>query len=174
MNIQDGYNSSKKVVTFDTQDRLNHKLHKFTFMMSKLTVQCSSQNTSFKLEIYQGKRRGKARSYYDQDRYQNRYRANSGDRKMSYRGTAQYGQNYRGRLQYDQNYRSDSRTGNFRGVQNCRGQNFRGGYRGNFRNNNLGRGRSRFREKTVPGNITRNDRSSSRSRSGSRESTNKR
>ena len=29
------------------------------------------------------------------------YRSTSGDRRMSFRGRAQYGQKYRGRLQYD-------------------------------------------------------------------------
>ena len=69
-----------------------------------------------------------------------RYRSNSGDRRISYRGRAQYGQNYRGRLQYVQNYRSDFRRGNCRGMQNYRGQNFIGGYRGSFRNDNFGIG----------------------------------
>ena len=45
---------------------------------------------------------------------------------MSYRGRAHYGQNYRGRSQYDQNYRVNFRKGNFRGMQNYRGQNFGG------------------------------------------------
>ena len=64
---------------------------------------------------------GQARSYYDQDRYQNSYRSNSGDNRMSYRGRAQYGHNYRGRSQYDPNYIGDSRRGNFRGLQNYGG-----------------------------------------------------
>ena len=72
--MQDGYNSSKKVVTFDTQDRVNDKLDKITSMMSKLTVQGSNQNRPFKPKIYQGKRRGEMRHYYDQGKYQNRYR----------------------------------------------------------------------------------------------------
>ena len=92
-------------------------------MVSKLTGQGSSQNRPFKPKIYQGKRRGQPRNYYDQDRYQIRYRSNSGDRRMWYRGRAQYGQNYRGRSKYDQNHRGDSRRGNVRGVQNYRGQN---------------------------------------------------
>ena len=49
---------------------------------------------------------------------------------MSYRGRAKYGQNYRRRSQYDQNHKGDFRKGNFRGMQNYRGQIFRGGYRG--------------------------------------------
>ena len=53
---------------------------------------------------------------------------------------------YRGMSQYDQNYGGDSRTGNFREMQNYRGQNFRGGYRDNFRNDSFGRGTSRCRE----------------------------
>ena len=99
MNVRDGYNS-KKVVTFDMQDRLDYKIDKLTSIMSKLTAQGSNQNKPFKLKIYQGKRRGQTRNYYDQGNYQNRYRSNSGDRRMSFRGRAQYRQNYRGWLQY--------------------------------------------------------------------------
>ena len=47
-------------------------------MMSKLTAQGSSQNRPLKLKIYQGKRRGQTINYYNQDRYQGRYRSNSG------------------------------------------------------------------------------------------------
>ena len=53
MNIKDGYNSSKKAFTFDTQDRLDEKLDKITSMMSKPTAQGSSQNRPFKPNIYQ-------------------------------------------------------------------------------------------------------------------------
>ena len=41
MNIRDGYNS-KKVATFDMQNRLDGKLDKITSMMSKLTAQCGN------------------------------------------------------------------------------------------------------------------------------------
>ena len=58
MNIQGGYSSSKKVVTFDTQDKLDDKVDKIMSMISKLTAQSSSQNRPFKPKIYQGKRRG--------------------------------------------------------------------------------------------------------------------
>ena len=58
MNIRDRYNSSKKVVTFDMQDRLDNKLDKITSMMSKLTAQGSNQTRPFKPKIYPGKRRG--------------------------------------------------------------------------------------------------------------------
>ena len=91
MNIQDGYNSSKKIDTVDTQDRLDNKVDKITSMMSKLTAEDSSQNRPFKPKIFLGKRRGQPRNYYDKDRYQNRYRSNSEDRRMSYRGRARYG-----------------------------------------------------------------------------------
>ena len=37
MNIRDGYNS-QKVVTFDTQDRLDDKIDKLISIMSKLTA----------------------------------------------------------------------------------------------------------------------------------------
>ena len=92
-----GYIGSKRVVTFDMQDRLDDKLDKITFMMSNLTTQGSNQNWPFKPKIYQGKMIGQARNDYDQDRYQNRYKSNSGNGRMSYRGSAQCGQNFRGR-----------------------------------------------------------------------------
>ena len=62
-------------------------------VMSKLTAQGISQNRPFKPKMYQGIRRGQAKSYYDQDKYQNRYRIHSGDRRMSHTGRAQYGKN---------------------------------------------------------------------------------
>ena len=93
MNIRDWYNS-RKTVMFNTQDRLDDKIDKLTYMMSKLTTQSSDQNRPFKLRIYQGKRRGKTRNYYEQGKCQNRYRSNSADRRMSYRGRGQYRKNY--------------------------------------------------------------------------------
>ena len=68
MNVRNGYNS-KKVVTFDMQDRLDDKIDKLTSMIRKLTAQGSNQNKLFKPEIYQGKRRGKTRNYSDQGKY---------------------------------------------------------------------------------------------------------
>ena len=54
-------------------------------MMSKLTAQGSNQNRLCKPKIYQGKRRGQAGNYYNQDRYQNMYRSNSSDRRLDRR-----------------------------------------------------------------------------------------
>ena len=50
--------------------------------MSNLTTQDDRQNKQFKPKIYQGKRIGQARNFYDrhsydQRNYQNRYRSNS-------------------------------------------------------------------------------------------------
>ena len=45
--------------------------------MSKLTAQGSSQNIPFKPKIYQGKRRGQAINYYNQDGYQGKYKSNN-------------------------------------------------------------------------------------------------
>ena len=61
MNIKDGYNS-KKIVTFDMQDKLEDKIDKPTSMTSKLTVQGNNQNIQFKPKICQGKRRGQTRN----------------------------------------------------------------------------------------------------------------
>ena len=76
MNIRDRYNS-KKVVTFDAQDRSDDKLDKITSMVSKLKAQSSNQNRAFKPKIYHSKRTEQTRNYYDQGKYQHRYRSNS-------------------------------------------------------------------------------------------------
>ena len=56
MNIRDGYNNTK-AVTFNMQDRLDDKIDKLTFMMSKLMAQGNKQDKQFKPKIYQGKKR---------------------------------------------------------------------------------------------------------------------
>ena len=161
MNIWEGYNSIKKAVSFDIQDKLCDKISKHISMMSKLSAKGNNWNRLFKPKIYQGKRREQDGNNYDQGRY----RSNSGDRysRLPYRGRSQYVQNYKGNL----------RKRNFREMQNYRGKKFRGGYRSSLRNSNFDRGRSSSRERQFSGNFRRNDRSSSRSRSGSRTSTNR-
>ena len=126
MNIRDGYNS-KKVGPFDMQDRLDNKIDKPNSMMSKLRAQANNQNKQFKPKIYQGKRSGQTRNYYDQVNYQNRYRSNSGDRRTSLRNRGQNGQNNRGRLQCVNTNINYFRRDNLRGMQTYRAQNFRGG-----------------------------------------------
>ena len=54
MNIRDGY-SSKKVVMFDTQDRLDNKIDKLTSVKSKLTAQSSSQIGSLNPKFIEAK-----------------------------------------------------------------------------------------------------------------------
>ena len=173
MNIEDGYSSMK--VTFDMGDSLDDKIDRLMSMMSKMTAQDDDQNKQLKPMIYQSKWRGITRNFYDQNydqrNYQNRYRSNIGDRRTSYRGRGQYGQNYRGRSHYINNYRNDYRRDNFRNIQNYRGQYFRGGCRRNYRNDNFGRGRSRSRDRQYSDNIRRNYRS--RSQSVLRASTNR-
>ena len=80
-------------------------------MMSKFTAGDDNQKKQFKPKIYQSKQRGQTRNFYnqnnyDQRNYQNRCMLNSGDRKTSYRGRGQHGQNYRGRPCYANNYRN--------------------------------------------------------------------
>ena len=109
---------------------------------------------------------------YDRGNYQNRYRSNSGDRRIQFSGQS------RGRPRYEQNFRRGNFRGNMRMYQNFERQN-RGEYRGNFRNENYSRerGRSMSRDRYFSRNINyrRNNRiiSNSRSRSGSRVSTNR-
>ena len=64
-------------VIFDTQDGLEEKIDTLTPMMIRLTSEDDSQNKQVKQKIYQGKRRGHARNFYDrpsydQRKYQNR------------------------------------------------------------------------------------------------------
>ena len=68
MNVRDRYHS-KKAVIFDTQDRLDDKTDKLTSMISKLTAHGNNQNKQFKPKIYQGKKRGQTKNYYDQGNY---------------------------------------------------------------------------------------------------------
>ena len=182
MNIKYSYN---KKVTFKTQDGLEEKIDRLRVMMSKLTSKDDGLNKQFKPKIFQSKRREQMRNfydkcYYDQSYYQNRYRLDSGDRRISFSSRIQYGQNYRDRPRYEKNYRNNFRQGSFRGNvrmyqnQNNRRQNYIGEYRGNYRNENYNRGRSSSRERQHQGNMRRNDRSNgSRSRSGSGANTNR-
>ena len=142
MKVRDRYHNTKAVI-FNTQHRLDDQINKLTSMMSKQTAQGNKQDKQFKPKIYQVKKRGQTKNYYDQGNYQTRNRSNSGDRRKSFRGRGRYGQNcgqnyrqnYRGKLQYTDNYRNDLRRGNFREMQNYRGQNYRSGHRDNYRDN---------------------------------------
>ena len=96
MDIKDGFVNKK--VTIDTQDHLEEKIEGHMSMMSKLTTQDDNPVKPFKPKIYQSKRRGQTRKtynrcHYGQRNYQNRYRPNSGDRRISFSSRIQYGQN---------------------------------------------------------------------------------
>ena len=96
MSLKDSHNNKK--VTFNIQDGLQDKIDRLTVMMSQLTTKDEGLNKQFKPKIYQGRRRGQSREFYDrhaydQRGYQNRYRSNSGDRRIQFSGKVQYGQN---------------------------------------------------------------------------------
>ena len=98
MSIKDNY----KKVTFDTWDGLEDTIDKLTVMMGRLAARDNGTNRQFKPQIYQSRRRGQDRYFYDShnyDRgnYQGGYRSNSRDRRIQFSG-----QN-RGRLSYEQN-----------------------------------------------------------------------
>ena len=64
------------------QDGLEDKIDRLTVMMSKLATKDDGINKQFKPKIYQSKRRGQSRNFYDkhnydQRNYQNRYRSDS-------------------------------------------------------------------------------------------------
>ena len=66
-------------------------------MIIKLTTKEDSHTKPIKPKLYQGKRRGQMRNFYDrkdydQRNYQNRYRHNSGYRRVLFSGRIQYGQ----------------------------------------------------------------------------------
>ena len=87
MSIKDNHN---KRVTFDTWDRLEDKIHRLTVMMGQLAARDNESTRQFKLQIYQGRRRGLNREFYDrcnynQWDYQNRYRSDSVVRRNQYR-----------------------------------------------------------------------------------------
>ena len=127
MSIKDSYNNKRAI--FDTQDGLEDRIDRLTVMMGKLATKDNRINKLFEPQIYQNKRRGQNRNFYDKHNhnrrnYQNRYRSNRFD------GRIQYGQN-RGGLRYEQNYRNDNRGGNFRGNMRM--------YEKSGRQNNRGR-----------------------------------
>ena len=154
---------------------LEDNIDKLTAMMDKLAARDSEVNRIFKPQIYQSKRRGQSRNFfdahnYDRVNYRNIYRSNSSDMRI------QYAYN-RCRPRYEQNYRREKFRGNMRPYQHPGIQNSRE-YRGNYRNEKYSRdrGRSRSRERSFSRNsnisrINNNSTSNSRSQSGSRVST---
>ena len=66
MSIKDSYN---KKVTFDTQDGLEDKIDRLTVIMGKLTTRDNRTNRQFKPQIYQSKKRGQSRNFYDTHNY---------------------------------------------------------------------------------------------------------
>ena len=94
MSIRDGHN---RKVSFDTKEELGDKIDKLAVMMGKLATRDNRTNREFKPQIYQGRGRGQNRGNYDrcsydQQRYQSRYRSDSGDRRQyrQYRGRPRY------------------------------------------------------------------------------------
>ena len=107
MSIKESHNNKR--VTFDTQGGLEDKIDRLTVMMSQLVTKDDGTNKQFKPQIYQSKRRGQSRNFYDkcnydQRNYQNRYRSNSRDRRIQFSGRIHYEQNYRGRPRYGQGF----------------------------------------------------------------------
>ena len=147
MNIGDGY-TSKKVVTFDIQDRLDDKTDKLTSMKSNLTAQGSNQNKLFKPKIYQGKMRGQTRNYcvfkviirIDSNQIMDIVECHL-EVELSMDKVIEEGGNMLTII--------ETILGKEILVEHkmVRGKNFRGRYRGNYRNENFGRGRSRSRER---------------------------
>ena len=70
MHIKNSYNNKK--VTFDTQDGLEDKIDRLTVMVSKLAPNNGGTNKQFNPQIYQRKRRGLTRNFYDKHNYDQR------------------------------------------------------------------------------------------------------
>ena len=87
MNMKDNYDNKK--FTFNTQDGLEDKIDRLTVMMSQLTTKDGGLKKQFKPKLYQGRGRGQSRNIYnrhsyDHCGYQNRYRSNSGERRIQF------------------------------------------------------------------------------------------
>ena len=86
-------------------------------MMGKPAARDDGTNRQFKFQIYQSKRSGQSRNFYDTHNYdrrnhQNRYRSNSRDRRVQFSGQS------RGRPSYEQNHGRGNFRGNMRTYQN--------------------------------------------------------
>ena len=97
MNVKDNYN---KRVSFNTQGRLEDKIDELAAVMSKLVARDSRVSRPFKPQVFQSKHRGKGGNFYDscnyaRGNYQNKYKPNSGDRKI------QFNRQSRGRTRYE-------------------------------------------------------------------------
>ena len=73
-------------------------------MMGKLEARDNGTNRQFKAQIYQSRRRGQSRNFYnshsyDRGNYQGRCMSNSGDRRIQFSGQGG------GRPKYEQKYR---------------------------------------------------------------------
>ena len=73
------------------QDGLENKLDRLTVMMTQLTTKDEGLNKQAKPKMYQGRRRGQSRKFYDrcvydQRDHQHEYRSNSGDRRIQFSG----------------------------------------------------------------------------------------
>ena len=129
MSMKDSYINNKNV-TFDTQNSLEEKIDRLIMMMRKLATNEEGLNKQFKPKIYQSKGRGKNRNIYDRCNYQNGYRSESGDRRISFSHRIQCRQNM---PRYEQNFRKGNFRGNVRMSDSCNqnqnytGQNYRGG-----------------------------------------------
>ena len=86
-------------------------------IISKLTANDNGTKTVQTQDILKQKKRTDRKCYdkynYNHRNYQNRYISSSGDRRISFSGRIQYGQNSMHRPRYEQSSRNDLRSGNF-------------------------------------------------------------
>ena len=62
MSVKDNYN---KRVACNTKGGWEDKIDKLTAMLGKLSARDTKVNRSFKLQVYQSKRTGQSRNFYD-------------------------------------------------------------------------------------------------------------
>ena len=113
MSIKDSY--INKRVIFDTKDGLEEKIDLLTTMISKLTPQDDEQGKQFKPKIYQGNKTRTDEKFFMisvtmTKETQNRHRSDNMDRRISFSGRTQCGQDIRTNQTYrGQNYRDEFR-----------------------------------------------------------------
>ena len=113
-NNQSTRNSCKKGVACDALEAVqknNDSIDKLTSLVSRMNMEIDKHEAQYKLQVYQGRKRGQYNHERSRDNYQPRNRSYSRDRNMLYRGRRNYNKNYRSnyRGRSRDNYRYDDR-----------------------------------------------------------------
>ena len=117
-NLRLAVETAKRVLAKEKIDRQRNSdsIDKLTSLVSKMNMKMDKQDTQYKPQVYQGRRRGQNRHEYRQNNYQPRNGSYSRDRNSSYRGRGNFDRNYRSNYRGRplDSYRHDDRQDNYR------------------------------------------------------------